>query len=711
MGLLDRLAIRHYPTALNGNGKSAPAPPELKQQPAATVPIPQFPFWVIDDEGRVIREITDGGGDTGPGAYIASVLVHAAVSYRMQKLVEAPLMVVREDDSGESWVDGHELDRILEQPNPDQEMEDLLEETHLHMDLTGRSLWVKSRDRLGRVGELRAFSGDEFRVEAVRRVTAEEERKGMRPRLFGRFYIDSLGSEPFYPEDVVFFKYPHPTDRSAGISPVRAVGRMLGISAALEGHVRRALEHGAQIGGSFKVPADRPLEEAEYQRLDAIIRARYSGGNSYRPFLAEGGLEFQPMAHSFKDLALGELWREVEAAVCTAFRVRPEVLGMLVGLENSPWSHMSTAQRLSYEEAIIPLWTRHERTLTRQLLREVDEDPKHMMRFDRSRIPALQDDLEQKANILTKVGGDMTRDERRQFMGFQSLTPAQRREMEEERAAPDEPAPPAEPEEAEAEAKRGLVSLVGKQVSERSLSDILYEEIANPLEINLWLAVQSLLRGDALTVEEIFRAGLEYGMLTASLAASFERQVNAAFTPTGSVGLRWRSVVRPHLMETARAGVDRLPPNLQGAAPMTPAELARVADGEATFLVRSVTETSREEVRKAISDALQERASVSELVEQVGGMRTFGEERARLIAQTEVTRVVSGAGYEAVGKIARDVGLEVYGVWNTQRDDRVRPAHEAQDLARRQYGEPFPNGVLYPSEPGCRCYLTWETEP
>lgn len=709
MGILDRLAIRHFPPApesYNGNGRHVA--PMAQAAPAVTTPTSVFPFWVTDENDRIVREITDGATRRGLGAYLANVLVYGAVNYRMRKVAEAPLIPVDVRDAGNPWIEDHEIAPLLAQPNPDQTGHEFLEEHQMYMDSTGMCLWVKSRDRAGRVGELRAFHGDEFTVEQITRVSDEEFRQGRRPRLYGRFRVGSVRNDPFYPEDVVFFRYPHPTDRFRGLAPVRVVADVLGIGEALTGHVRRALENGAQVGGIFTVPPDRNLTDEEFRRLDALIRSKYSGGNSYRPMLGEGGLTFSPMAHSFRDLELGSLWREVETAVCTAFSVRPELLPMLVGMENSPWSHMATAQRLAYDEAVIPLWTRYEAVVTNQLLRDFDDDKAHELRFDTSEIPALQDDLKEKADILTKVGKDMTRDERRSFMGFQPLTAAQRRELEEESrpvavSVEDEGE---DPVEVAARSRRPVVLARATTIEEA-----LWEEIANPLELNLWLVVQGLLQGDRITIAEIIRAGLEFGVLSTAFAGKVLQQTDQRFTPEGEVGRRWASVTRPHLRDATRAGVGRLPAAIRDRVPFGPDEIAGFADEEAAFLVQSVTDTTRSAIREAVKESLAASESVEQLAARIDALEAFGDARARLIAQTETTRTLNGAAEAAAHKFEAETGSKVMRTWHTQEDARVRPLHAAQNGAQRRVGEPFPNGVTHPSEPGCRCFLTYQVMP
>jgi phage portal protein BeeE len=71
-------------------------------------------------------------------------------------------MVVEETDEGEEWLPDHELNPLLARPNPDYGMARLIEATETYLCLTGRCLWVKNRDRQGRVAMLYPFSGDEF---------------------------------------------------------------------------------------------------------------------------------------------------------------------------------------------------------------------------------------------------------------------------------------------------------------------------------------------------------------------------------------------------------------------------------------------------------------------------------------------------------------------------------------------------------------------
>ena len=159
-----------------------------------------------------IADKIDDNAVRGLSAYAASSIAYACMRYRATKLVEAPLWVAEETKEGEQWLTDHPLSKVLERPNADMEMADLLELTQLYMDGTGRALWVKTRDRAGRVAALYPFSRDEF--------TAHPDDT----RLFARFTVHlRSGSKDFAPEDVIYFRNIHPQNPLEGLAPLDAV--------------------------------------------------------------------------------------------------------------------------------------------------------------------------------------------------------------------------------------------------------------------------------------------------------------------------------------------------------------------------------------------------------------------------------------------------------------------------------------------------------
>lgn len=74
--------------------------------------------------------------------------------------------------------------------------------------------------------------------------------------------------------------------------------------------------------------------------------------------------------------------------------------------------------------------------------------------------------------------------------------------------------------------------------------------------------------------------------------------------------------------------------------------------------------------------------------------------RARRIAQTEVTNAFNHSQW---------LGMKEFGIlhkmWLSKRDNKVRTEHRALDSQIRKVEENFSNGLMYPSEINCRCYI------
>lgn len=79
--------------------------------------------------------------------------------------------------------------------------------------------------------------------------------------------------------------------------------------------------------------------------------------------------------------------------------------------------------------------------------------------------------------------------------------------------------------------------------------------------------------------------------------------------------------------------------------------------------------------------------------------------RTRKILETEHHGAFQAAGVEKAAASGRQRKT-----WHTQGDDRVRPSHRALSGVTIAIDAVFWNGLSYPSDPFCRCYLTFSGE-
>lgn len=679
----------------NGNGKHSVSATEAKGVTVRGVGAASIgDFIPIDGRGHTVdvRVSTER-------AMIASVLCYAAITYRRDKLSEPPLMVVDETATGAPWVENHPLAPLLERPNLDQEMADVIEETHTYLDLDGMALWVKQADRFGRVASVRAFSGAEFSVHPTE------------DRIYGEFRVQTAkGRKIYQPEEVVFFRYPHPTDRWAGLSPTDVVLSRLGIEQTLVESIKAGLRNSIVPGMVLTWKSETPPTVDQVKEYRALIEGAYAGALSHgKPFVA-GGFSAEQMKLGFAGLEGGGLYRETEATVGLAFRVRPEILGMLVGLENSPWSHMDTAQRLSYDEAIIPLWRRWERTLTRQLLRPMDPDNTHFIRFDTSRVRALQADQKVNAGISVMVRGIATRNQRRQIAGLEPMEGDREFWDGVEVAAP----------RVQADAPLADASAKTRPASETKASDALrwavHEALTSGMEFAWTQAAGVQLDADLAAVDQIARATLRpaakdddiAGAPDPSTVREFLRRVAEHFDLHAAA--EWLGRVRPLADSTARKAAQRVAAELGINFDLLQPHLVDFVERESAWLVTQVTDTTKAAIRSALAEALVEGESIPAITKRIRDAGAFGRPRAELIARTEVTRATNGGQRETLSGWAAGAGETVRKRWLTAGDSRVRPAHRAMNGETHGIDEDFSNGLQHPSEPDCRCTLVYELQ-
>jgi hypothetical protein len=128
------------------------------------------------------------------------------------------------------------------------------------------------------------------------------------------------------------------------------------------------------------------------------------------------------------------------------------------------------------------------------------------------------------------------------------------------------------------------------------------------------------------------------------------------------------------------------------------------AKEHAAELVTQISDTTRDQVRDAIVDGIQENMSTSEIADVIAKLGVFDETRADLIAHTEI-RNANSAGALAGYKAARDNGVDAMKGWLLGPN----PCDDCQDNADAspiELDDDFPSGDAAPAaHPHCVCTL------
>ena len=340
-------------------------------------------------------------------AYAVFALCYACMQYRAAKLSEPPVWIFEEQDGEDVPIEGeHELSELLEQPNPDMGMAEFMEQVSLYLDATGAVLLVKNSDRAGITRSMYPYAKDEFAVEPAD------------GRLYGRFKVQTLtGYRTLGPDEVIYLKRPATDHIMNATAAMDAALSHINIGHAMRTAIQAAMRHTVRPGTIFRAPAN--LGDDQFNRLKSEIAESYAGlWNMGKSMLVEGGIEADVQKATLSDLALGPINEDVEVAVCQAFQVHPLLVGSKIGMgSNSGFADsIEPAQNLFYDVSAFPLWTRIEKALTAGLLRPVDANPLRFIRFDKSKVRALQPDLTEKIEQASKAVF-WTEAEKRQWTG------------------------------------------------------------------------------------------------------------------------------------------------------------------------------------------------------------------------------------------------------------------------------------------------------
>lgn len=637
-------------------------------------------------------DITDGAT-----AFAFAAYWFIATRWRAQKLAEAPLMVVEEDqdDGSEEWISDHELAPVLDMPNPDFDMGDLIERTSRYLDNEAEALWTIDRDRADRLARLTPFSRSEFEVKR----TAD--------RIYGEFVVTTANGKKTFPADqVVYFRDGVDGWNDRGRSRLDHAMHWLRLGEKARATVRDLLNNSVWPS-LVHVPdaAWNPTKE-NLDRLQEDLNDYGMPGNQGKAIALIGGGNVTQLSARIRDLVPTEVLDRVESIVAAVSGVPAVVLQFQIGLENSPWSNMPTARRMAYDDTIAPTWRKWERLITRQLLRLVDEDTTHFVRFDKSKVSALAIDRVEAATIASMMGTQASLNERRDVLGLEPSTDP-KADIIPELNPPPAPVDPnadpnADPEDdtpagkARA-ARRRRTRVASLSLAFRDEGVAGFEHFANRLLANDANEIEKIVRNNL--VEAKFR-----GVTLDTKARGSDKVMSLVLAYLKETSEpAWARASRPLVQKAAERGTAVIAADVGVSFNLLHPHIVKFAAEESAWLVKGISSTTREAVAQALATGIEAGKSTSDIARAVAEAGAFAPSRGKLIARTESTRVHNGGPTKSLQSYSKSTGRKFTKTWATAGDERVRDEHAAIQGETVGIDEKFSNGLEYPSEPNCRC--------
>jgi HK97 family phage portal protein len=305
--------------------------------------------------GAVIALHTAGRPVWTPRTYAAL----ARAGYMKNPVAYRAVRMVSEATASLSWLlydgaaelDEHPLLTLLKKPNPHQAGMDFFEALYGYLLVSGNA-YVEAVTIDGAVRELYALRPD--------RMSVVPDQSGW-PAAFEysangrtvRFEQDGAKIPP-----VLHMREFHPLDDYYGFPPLEAAQISLDVHNSASAWNKALLDNAARPSGAlvYKSEAGANLSEEQFERLRDELSSNFSGAaNAGRPLLLEGGLSWQSMSLSPKDMDFMALKHGAAREIALAFGVPPMLLGIP---GDNTYANFREANLAFWRQTVLPLASR-----------------------------------------------------------------------------------------------------------------------------------------------------------------------------------------------------------------------------------------------------------------------------------------------------------------------------------------------------------------
>jgi len=273
------------------------------------------------------------------------------VVYRCVRLVsEAAASITWLVHEGDRELTDHPLLALLRRPNARQSGPELLEAVYGHLLVAGNA-YIEAAAVAGELRELHALRPDRMKVVPGADGWPEAYEYTVAGRSV-RFDQDRDPQERL-PAPILHLSLFHPLDDHYGMAPLEAACRALDLHNAAAGWNKALLDNAARPSGALVYEGEGSLSLDQFERLKAELEENYQGArNAGRPLLLEGGLAWQAMGISPKDMDFIEAKHQAARDIALAFGVPPMLLGIP---GDNTYSNYAEANRALWRQTVLPL--------------------------------------------------------------------------------------------------------------------------------------------------------------------------------------------------------------------------------------------------------------------------------------------------------------------------------------------------------------------
>lgn len=244
--------------------------------------------------------------------------VYKCVTLIYRRAIGVPMLLYKERGDTSEELKRHPFIDLMRRPNPFMTGRDLKAMTFMHRDLTGMAFWLKVMNRLGRPAELWPLPVANF-VKFVFNDAGTD--------LLKYEFRTDRGEPVFYdPEEIVYFRYPHPLYLLDGASPIQAMAFAYDTDLAVRVYQRNFFQNSARPDVVFET--DQSVEDADARRLLMAWKQAHQGvERSWEPAILDRGMKIKSLTTAAKDFEFAALAGWTKEDILEAYNVPAGKLG------------------------------------------------------------------------------------------------------------------------------------------------------------------------------------------------------------------------------------------------------------------------------------------------------------------------------------------------------------------------------------------------
>jgi len=330
--------------------------------------------------------------------------VRACIMAKQKAAIECPIILVNE--KGEA-VENHPILALLNKPNPMQSWEKFLTQMIGSHDIAGEGDVLKIG--IGQSVELWPLRPDWLEITTFSMglpVTCSYTPSDT--------YEESTVKQYQFSELMIWAEY-NPLFRWRGLSPLYSAAYSIDTLNEYAKSNKAMLENGMTPSGVLWT--DSEVSDTSFNRLQEQFNGKYAGAkNSGKPMILDGGLKWQGMSFSPRDMEFVSGKRLSQLDVCQVLRVPPQI----IGIEGSQtFANYEQARAAFYEDEVIPMVNGLLSELLGFLRKDFKIPPTYKLIVDTDGITALEPRRAERNKVIDGLTS-LKVDEKRAAMGYES---------------------------------------------------------------------------------------------------------------------------------------------------------------------------------------------------------------------------------------------------------------------------------------------------